>query len=121
VTVRHGYHVPAERAVSCELTLQDYFGRTVTLEHENWEKHKDRHPTVVAHHGDLAMVLQDPDHVLEQANGQWHFYRRGILQGIEAHCYLKVVIEDFGVAGWKIKTAFPIATVRPKGIRRWSR
>jgi hypothetical protein len=107
--------------VTCELSLQDCFGRTITLAHANWEKHKDKHPTVVAHHRDLATVLQDPDRVFELANGQWHFYRRGILQGSEAHCYLKVAIEYFDGTGWVLKTAFPTATVRPKGIRGWSR
>jgi hypothetical protein len=107
--------------MTCELTLQDCRGRTIVLEHSNWEKHKGKHPTVVAHHGDLALVLQDPDFMLEQADGQWHFYRRGILQGKEAHCYLKVIIEHFDATGWVLKTAFPTVTARPKGIRRWSR
>src|SRR5438874_2017341 len=105
----------------CELTVQDYFGRTVTLDHSNWEKHKDRHPEVVPHHSDLETVLADPDVVREMADGTWHFYRRGILQGRTSHCYLKIVIEYFTDVGWKLKTAYPAASTRPKGIRQWMR
>jgi hypothetical protein len=120
-TVRQGDYGATERAVSGVRTLQDWFGRTIALAHSCWDKHNDRYRTMVAHDGDLATVLQDPDHVLEQTNGQWHFYRRGLLHGSAAHCYLKIVIEYCGAAGWQVKSACPTATVRARGIRRWSR
>jgi hypothetical protein len=109
-----------ERAVSCDLSVQDCFGRTVTLEHSNWEKHRPRHPIVVQHHhGDIPTVLADPDLVIEQPDGAWAFYRQRILRGPLASYYLKVIIDNFGADGWKIVTAYEARIPWPMGtIRR---
>jgi hypothetical protein len=107
--------------MSCELTVVDRFGRTVRLDHSNWEKHKPRHPEVVPYHDDLPVVLVDPDLVVELPDGTWHYYRRGHQRARLAACYLRLVVEYFDPGGWKIKIAHPATAVRPMGTMQWIR
>jgi hypothetical protein len=104
--------------MTCELTVQDYQGRTITLDHTNWQKHLPRHPEVAPYHAALPTVLADPDLVMEMADGAWHYYRGGLLAGRHARCYLKVVVESSGAAGWKLKTAYIASATKPMGTIR---
>ena len=67
-----------ERVLTCGFICRDYAGRTIELQHSNWEKHQPRHPEVVAYHNELRLVVELPDAVIETADEQRHYYRRGL-------------------------------------------
>ena len=109
--------------VSCELEVTDCFGKTVRLEHSNWEKHQARHPEVVAYHDHLSDVVSDPDVVVEDpVTGAYHFYRLGLTQGKHRRNYLKVIVEYYeeGTLG-KMKTWWLPPSVDVEGQLIWMR
>jgi hypothetical protein len=82
--------------VSCDLEVADCFGRTVRLDHSNWEKHRNRHPEVVEYHNHLSIAVEDPDFVVEDpVTGAYHFYRLGLTHGRHRDNYLKVIVEYY--------------------------
>jgi hypothetical protein len=103
--------------VSCELEVTDCFGRTVQLDHSNWQKHlaTKRHLEVIPYHDQLSMVVADPDFVVEDpVTGAYHFYRLGLTTGRYARHYVKVVVEyyDSGSIGkmksWRLPTSVDV-------------
>jgi hypothetical protein len=80
----------ATTRVSCGFSVTDGFGRTVTLDHSNWQKHLDagRHLEVVPYHDRFPEVLRDPDLVLRSGrDGQYHCYRRASRPGLTPACF----------------------------------
>ena len=70
--------------MACGFTVTDVFGRPVTLDHSNWQKHllDGRHPEVVPYLSALPLALTAPDTVMEEPQrGSYHYYRWGIGRG----------------------------------------
>lgn len=109
--------------MSYALEVVDHFGRTVRLDHSNWEKHKSRHPEAVAYHDQLALAVSDPDLVVEDpVTGAYHFYRLGLTSGKYRRHYLKVVVDYYenGAIG-KMKSWWLPSTVDVEGRVLWMR
>lgn len=77
--------------MSCDFKVMDYAGRTIGLEHANWEKHQPRHPEVVPYHDAIPLALSEP-HLVIDLGDQRHYYRFGIGEGKLAGTALRVVV-----------------------------
>lgn len=83
----------------CELEVVDCFGRTVVLDHSNWTKHveTERHLEVVPYRERFAVVLREPDIVVEaERDGDFHFYKKGIGEGKYSNMYLHLAVKRLG-------------------------
>ncbi|MEA2639309.1 MAG: hypothetical protein QOF51_703 [Chloroflexota bacterium] len=89
----------------------DYLGRTIRLDHANWERHRSRRPEVVPYHDKIPQVLLEPNVVVESA-GSRYYYRRGIGAGKFEGVYLKVVV---GSIDGVIRTAHFTRTIDQNG------
>src|SRR5712692_10552504 len=105
--------------MACGFEVQDCFGRTVLLDHSNWEAHLPKHPELVPYHDLLPQVLLAPDMVIEAPRtGEYHFYRRGLPVGRYGPLWLHLVVAYYEPDPGKLKTAF--FTKRPiRGVQRW--
>jgi hypothetical protein len=87
--------------MACGFQVTDCFGRVVTLEHSNWQRHlaRGRHPEVVPYLQMLPRVLSQPDVVIEaHADGAYHYYKRGRSQGRFHNAWLVTIVAVFGGA-----------------------
>jgi hypothetical protein len=107
--------------MTCGFQVTDCFGRTVTLDHANWQRHlaRGRHPEVVPYLGALPRVLSQPDVVMEaQGDGAYHYYRRGLGRGRFRNAWLIAIVAMFGhqakVVSWRF-----MFQIDPGGVQRW--
>ena len=111
------------RAVSCGFEVTDCFGRAVTLEHSNWQKHlaDGRHSEVVPYHGLIVNVLQHPDVVVEaDRDGQYHYFRRGVGTGAFAGYWLQIVVGGDKVRTWRLVPALGVPGRQVWPRQRWA-
>ncbi len=104
-------------------TVVDKFGRPVTLDHSNRERHLLKRPDLAPYHHLVPIVLRDPDLVNESArDGHYHFFRWRLTAPPHEHCAIRVVVQYFdqGTRG-KVMTAWLSSSVAPLGIIRWMR
>ena len=110
--------------MACDLSVTDYLGRLVELQHSNWEKHRPRHPEVVPYHDRIAEVLRDPDVVVEVIDrGQWAYYRLGLTDGRYQGNYIRVTVEFYAHLGGsgRVKTCWLPKEIDARGELRWMR
>ena len=107
--------------MTCAFQATDCFGRTVVLEHSNWQRHlaQGRHPEVVPYLGVLPQVLSRPDIVMEaHSNGAYHYYKRGLGKGRFRRAWLVVIVARFQgrakVVSWRF-----MSQIDPRGVQRW--
>ena len=69
--------------VEYDFEVADCFGKTVRLDHGNWERHVAKRPEIGPYYDRLAIVLRDPDVVVEDPrDGTHHFYRGGLTESL---------------------------------------
>jgi hypothetical protein len=109
--------------VTCALSVVDCFGRTVILDHSNWQKHLEAGSRleVVPYHDRIPEVLRDPDFVMQSdRDGQYHYYRRGLTSGPHADLFLVLVVGTDGglptLRTWRLRR---FANTRGRVV--WSR
>ena len=109
--------------MACGFTVTDCFGRTVTLDHANWQKHLQagRHLEVVPYLPAFPLVLTAPDVVIEVAsNSSYHYFRRGIGQGRFRQAWLCLVVATFP-RGHRVVTWRFMPRIAVQGVQRWPR
>ena len=71
-----------------------------------------KRPQIAGWHAQIGATLSDPELVVELPGGGTGYYRRGLLGGQQANCYLFVVVRWYGALG-DIATAFPVLEIQP--------
>ena len=107
------------RGMPCGFEVTDCFGRRVTLDHSNAQRHLVRHAEAAPHVALLALVLQAP-HVVWQDNrdGHYHYYRRGFPSVQLRAVWLRVIVVDFPT-GAKVVSWWLSRQIDRRGRQRW--